>query len=68
MKLKITEDEYYTLRKALGIANDKSHGVDNAFATNCFLLRIKIEKAKNYSKSNIRTRGILRRKDDSKND
>ena len=64
MRIKITEEEYYTFKKALQYVLDNTNGIeDGGFRTNCFFLQCKIEKAKNYSDSSKqRTRGILQRK------
>jgi hypothetical protein len=58
MKIQITEGEYKTLKGALR----RCDADNDSFATDCFLLGHKLEKARNYSRSNKIPRGILRRK------
>jgi len=64
MRIKITEEEYYTLKKALQYIVDNTNGIDDGgFLRKCFFLQCKIEKAKNYSDSSKqRARGIVQRK------
>jgi hypothetical protein len=58
MKLKVTEEEYRILRGALR----RCDAGNDSFATDCFLLGLKLVKTMNYSKSNIKSpRGVLHR-------
>lgn len=58
MRIKITDEEYKTIRSALRIC-DAGEG---PFAADCFFLGMKLEKAKRYSESNKQVRGVLRSK------
>ena len=58
MKIQITEEEYKTLKGALR----RCDAGNDSFATDCFLLGLKLEKSRNYSQSNKTPRGVLRRK------
>jgi hypothetical protein len=56
MKITITQREFKTLKGALR----RCDAGNDSFATDCFLLGLKLVKAENYSKSNKILRGILR--------
>jgi hypothetical protein len=60
MRIKITDKEYEVLVRALDYAQDNTE--ENSFGLDCWLLKLKLSKAKSYSESNNTPRGVLRRK------
>jgi hypothetical protein len=60
MRIKITDRKYEILVRAFDYAHDNTR--DNSFDLDCWLLKLKLSKAKSYSESNNTLRGVLRRK------